>query len=212
MNKGLAGYETTIFGMLHKLKQIETITKNIENATTVGYKRQIPESLTFKTIFDQVALRDESQADLKKTSNNFDLAIEGNAYFLVEGEDGPIPARNGNFRLNEKGELSTQDGKEVVVLDKTEKPVSLATTNDIKVNENGEIFANGEKYGRIAMQIMDNKPVRIHQGFVEGSNVNLATEMMSLTMAFRAFEASEKTLGMEASVDKDLIEKYGRNV
>ena len=59
---------------------------------------------------------------------------------------------------------------------------------------------------------MDNKPVKIHQGFIEGSNINLVGEMTSMLLVFRSFEASEKTLGMEASVDKELIEKYGRNV
>lgn len=205
-------FSTTIQGILHKMKMIQATSSNITNANTLGYKRQIPESLSFKSILNEEAMRDLAQGQLKKTGNTFDIAIEGNAYFLVESKDGPMPTRTSRFKLNEKGNLSTLDGEELVVIEKTDKPVSLAKSYDISVNQNGEIFVDNEKYGRIAMHILDNNSVRIHQGFVEGSNVNIMEEMASLLMTFRALEAGEKTLGMEASVDRDLIERYGRNV
>ena len=202
----------TVEGMLHKLKMIQAITSNIENANTIGYQRQIPESVSFGDALNEAAMKDQTQGQLKKTNNIFDLAIEGNAMFLVESKDGPVPTRNGKFHLNDKGVLVTGEGNEVVVVEKTDKQLSLSKTTDIKIDQNGEISVDGERYGRIAMKIMDNKPVRVHQGSVEGSNVNLMNEMVLLQMVFRNFEASEKLLGMEASVDKDLIEKYGRNV
>jgi len=205
-------YGPLVSGMLHKLKMIQSIASNIANVNSAGYQREIPESISFQSVLSDVALRDASQGQLKKTGNTFDLAIEGNAYFLVDSEAGPVPTRSGKFHLNEKGLLVTQDGKEVIVVDKTDKPVNLADSFDLKVNENGEIFVGAERYGRIAMQILDNKPVKVFQGFIEGSNVNLINEMTSLSMAFRSFETLEKALGLEASVDRDLIDKYGRNV
>lgn len=212
MNYRPGKFDTTLTGMLHKFKMIQLITDNIGNTSTVAYKRQIPESLSFESVLNQTAMRDNSQGQLKKSTNKFDLAIEGDAYFLVESKDGLRQIRNGNFKLNEKGNLVTQEGNEVVIIEKTDKPVSLATTDDVRINQTGEIFVGTERYGRIAMKIMDNKPVKVHQGFLEAANVDLASEMMTLMMVFRAFEASEKTLGMEASVDKELIDKYGRNV
>ena len=205
-------YSQTVNGMLNKLKMIKAVANNIANAGTSGYKREIPESVNFKSVLNEVTLKDSSQGPLKRTGNQLDIAIEGNAYILVESKDGPVPTRNGNLSFNDKGSLVTQDGQEVIIVEKTDKPISLSKQYDIKINENGEIFAGTERYGRIAMKIMDNKPVRLHQGFVEGSNVNLMSEMVALSLTFRAFEASEKALGMETSVDKELIEKYGRNV
>ncbi len=202
----------TVQGMLSKLKMIEAISSNIENANTIGYQRKIPESMSFGDALNAAAMRDQTPGQFKKTNNLFDLAIEGNAMFLVESKDGPVPTKNGKFHLNDKGILVTDEGNEVVVVEKTDKQVSLSKTTDIKINQNGEVIVDGDRYGRIAMKIMDNKPVRVHQGVVEGSNVNLMNEMVALQMIFRNFEASEKLLGMEASVDKDLIEKYGRNV
>ena len=203
----------TAVGMLQKLKMIQAISSNISNTNTIGYQRQIPESISFGSVLNETAfMKDTSQGQLKKTGNKFDVAIEGNAYFLIETKDGIATSKNGNFHLNEKGLLVDSAGNEIVVIEKSDKPLSFAKNYDIKINQQGEISIGAERYGRLALQIQDNKPVRVHQGFVEGSNVNLIDEMVSLQMTFRAFEASEKALGMEASVDRDLIEKYGRNV
>ena len=205
-------YSQTVNGMLNKVKLMKAVANNIANAGTSGYKREIPESTNFQSVLNEVTLKDSSQGPLKKTGNQLDIAIEGNAYILVESKDGPIPTRNGKLSFNDKGLLVTQDGQEIIIVEKTDKPINLSKQSNISINENGEVFAGGERYGRIAMKIMDNKPVRLHQGFIEGSNVNLMSEMVALSLTFRSFEASEKALGMETSVDKDLIEKYGRNV
>lgn len=205
-------YGPTVAGMLHKMKMLQAIASNISNANSIGYQRKIPESLRFPAILSDAIMRDPSQGQLKRTNNTLDFAIEGNAYFLVEGEEGPMPTKSGRLHLNEKGLLADADNREVVVIDKTDKALNIANDFDVEVKENGEIFVGKERYGRIALQILDNNPVKVHQGFLEMSNVNLMTEMMTLLTVFRNFEASEKTLGMETSVDKDLIEKYGRNV
>ena len=212
MNNQTNPFGQTVAGMLNKLKMIQVISSNIANAGSVGYQRQIPESISFDSVLNEAAMRDQTPGQLKRTGNKFDLAIEGNAYFLIESKDGPMPTRDGRFRLNEKGELCTHDGKEVIVVEKTDKPLNLDKEENITISKNGEILIGKEKYGRIAMQVLDNRPVKVHQSFVEGANVNIMTEMVSLAMTFRSFEASEKMLGMEASADRDLIEKYGRNV
>ena len=212
MNNQTNPFGQTVAGMLNKLKMIQVISNNIANAGSVGYQRQIPESISFDSVLNETAMRDQTPGQLKRTGNKFDLAIEGNAYFLTESKDGPMPTRDGRFRLNEKGELCTHDGNELIVVEKTDKPLSLAKEENITISKNGEILIGKEKYGRIAMQVLDNRPVKVHQSFVEGANVNIMTEMISLAMASRSFEASEKMLGMEASADRDLIEKYGRNV
>lgn len=203
---------TTVKGMLNKIKIIQAATNNIANVNTVGYKREIPETVNFKSVMNELALKDNTQGSLTKTGNQLDIAIEGNAYFLIESKDGLLTTRNGRLKLNEKGLLSTEEGNEVVIIEKTDKPISLAKSNNIEINQTGEFFVDGERYGRIALKILDNNPVKIVQGHLEGSNINMITEMSSLLMAFRSFEASEKTLGMEAAIDKELIEKYGRNV
>ena len=136
-----------------------------------------------------------------------------NASFLVEDTNGLSKTRSGRFHINDKGNIATQDGHEVVIVEKTDKLVNLsAEFENIRINNNGEIFVSGARYGRFALEMADNKPVTIHQGMVEGSNVNLVQEMASLGMAYRALEAAEKSISLIASVDRDLIDKYGKNV
>lgn len=212
MNYPSKDYGPTVNGMLYKLDMIKAISNNIANAATVGYKREIPEAVNFKSVLNEAALKDQQSGSIDRTNNKFDLAIEGNASFLVEGPEGPITIRLGNFQLNEKGNLANGLGQELIIIEKTDKDISLSKSEDIKINQNGEIFVGADKFGRIAMQISDSNPVKIHQGFIEGSNVNLMNEMTSLSLIFRSFESSQQVLGMEASVDKELIEKYGRNV
>src|SRR3989338_9799733 len=148
-------YSQTVNGMLNKLKMLNVVTDNIANIGTSGYKREIPETVNFKSVMNEVALRDGSQGPLKRTGNQLDIAIEGNAFILVESKDGPIPTRNGKLGFNDKGSLVIPDGHEVIIVEKTDKPISLTKQYDIRINENGEIFAGGERYGRIAMKIMD---------------------------------------------------------
>ena len=204
-------YTRTIDGMLKKLEIFEAITKNIANANSVAYKRRLPESVNFKSVLGDVA-RDNSQGQLKETRKAFDLAIEGDAFFMIETKSGISTTRNGRFQLNKEGELVTLDGEKIVIVEKSKNALNLRDYTDIQIDEQGVISIDGERYGRIALSIQNNKPVRVHQGYIETSNVNIINEMSSLTMVFRSIEASEKVLGMEASVDKDLMEKYGRNV
>ena len=204
-------YGRTIDGMFKKMEMFEAITKNIANANSVAYKRRIPESVNFKSVLGDMA-RDNSQGQLKETQKAFDLAIEGDAFFMVEAKTGITTTRNGRFELNKEGDLVTLEGEKVVIVEKSENPLNLRDHTNIEIDDQGIISIDGERYGRIALSIQNNKPVRVHQGYIETSNVNIINEMSSLTMAFRSIEASEKVLGMEASVDKELVEKYGRNV
>lgn len=203
--------DTILKSLNNKFDMYKAISENIANANTTGYKRQIPEYLTFKAVLDD-STKDHSQGKIQKTNKSFDLAIDGNAAFMVETAKGLDYTRNGRLGLDSNGDIVSQEGHKVVIAEKTDKDINLAKETDIKVNEDGEIIINGEFYGRIAMKRFDDNPIKIHQGHIEGSNVNLMTEMVSLQQMYRSIESTEKILGMEISIDKELIEKYGRNV
>lgn len=205
-------YSKTVSGLISKIKIFQTLSENIANVSTVGYKRKIPGTQSFDNVLKNLVLKDDSQGSMQKTGKVFDIAIEGNALFKLDTGNGLTTTRNGRFNLNKDGDLVSQEGHKLVIIEKTDKEINLALEREIKIDKQGVIFADGKRYGRIALELQDNNPVKVHQGYIEGSNVNLVTEMAAITMAFRSIEASEKLLGMEASADRDLIEKYGRNV
>ena len=47
---------------------------------------------------------------LQQTGNPLDVAISGDAFFVVQGPNGPLYTRNGSFELGPGGELRTRGG------------------------------------------------------------------------------------------------------
>jgi len=54
------------------------------------------------------------QGDLKATDNLFDLAIEGEGFFVVETPEGPMLTRNGSFKISNDNYLVTKEGYKVL--------------------------------------------------------------------------------------------------
>ncbi len=124
-------------GMAAQELNVNTISNNIANMSTTGYKRQRAEfqDLMYQTIIPpgstssdtnttvpsgiQQGLgvktgslyRIDQQGALEQTSNPYDLAINGNGYFQVQMPDGTTAyTRDGSFQLNQEGQLVTSSG------------------------------------------------------------------------------------------------------
>jgi len=106
---------------------LETLSNNLANSSTVGYKtersffsvfnkakssdRNLPltQVVNDGTVLAQRGL-DFSQGASKPTGRNLDFAIEGNAFFMIQTPQGAKATRDGRFQLGSKGELQTLDG------------------------------------------------------------------------------------------------------
>ena len=123
-------------GMAAQQLNVETVSNNIANMNTVGYKKQRPEfedllSDTMRTaqapnpnsgnqpVGLQVGLgvrpvataRDFTQGGLQQTGNTYDLAISGNGFFQVTMPDGTTGyTRDGSFTVDAAGQLVTHNG------------------------------------------------------------------------------------------------------
>lgn len=192
----IRGIYTSATGMgIEQLKQ-ETITNNIANSSTVGYKK---DTAVFQSFPDMLLARlgkekDEATAEfvgktnlgalvgdvvtsykdglLEETGNKFNLAISGDGFFVVETPQGERFTRDGNFTLNSEGYLVTQDGYRV----KTENGYILVKENDLQVTASGEVFTNGQLVGKLRVQAFDNPNQLKKEGqnlFAIGSQVNL---------------------------------------
>lgn len=83
------------------------------------------------TIFEQGAVQG--------TENPFDLALEGNGFFVVDTPWGQRYTRNGSFTLGSEGMLVTQQGWPV--LGDNDEPIRLQLNNFV-VDRAGRVFAN----------------------------------------------------------------------
>lgn len=241
----LKEFFTAALGMQNQHTRLEVTANNMANASTEGFKRA---SVFERNLIDARANFYNTPGDLEQndppigsyfdmsagaftqTSNPFDLAIEGDGFFVVEdNEDKRYLTRSGNFQLSKEGDLVTTDGHKLMGLN---GPINLsqellsdpAITNDnrsanIRISERGEIYANDLEIGRIQIaQIQDEKTlqrvsgsnffptwegevdflqddeIRIRQGWLEESNVNIVQEMVTMIELQRMFEAGSKVI------------------
>jgi flagellar basal-body rod protein FlgG len=123
-------------GMEAQQMQLDVISNNLANSSTTGFKRasavfedlmyqnlrqvgsnsteqsQLPTGLQVGLGVRTVATsRSFAQGNLQKTSNNLDVAIQGNGFFQVTMPDGTTNyTRDGSFQVNAQGQLVTATG------------------------------------------------------------------------------------------------------
>lgn len=159
---------TAASGMISQQTNVDTISNNLANINTTGYKKETAQfkSLLYQTIQANSTNSDGSekpvgiqvglgvrtsaiesqytQGALKETGNDFDFAIQGNGFFRVLTGDGTIAyTRNGAFGLSLGTNgfmLATTEG--YPVLDTTGAPIVLDDDLDMTklvIDENGNL-------------------------------------------------------------------------
>jgi flagellar basal-body rod protein FlgG len=150
-------------GMAAQQLNVETISNNIANMNTVGFKRQRAEfqDLLYQNIQRPGAQSSDAgtvvptgiqvgsgvktgsvyriteQGTMTKTDNKFDLAINGRGYFQVQLPSGDTAyTRAGNFSVNDQGQLVTVDG----YLVQPQITIPQGTT-DVSISKSGQVQA-----------------------------------------------------------------------
>ena len=165
------GLYTGYTGMLNQQKRLDTITNNMANASTTGYKREgatarsFDEYMTIKVndLTEGVLTRnvgqmslgvkigenytDWNQGSFKNTENTYDVALDGKGFFNVmyenkQGEVSTMYTRDGEFTTDANGELRTKDGD--YILGEGGIITIPTTATDVVIDETGNIFADGE--------------------------------------------------------------------
>ena len=112
---------------------------------------------------------DPSQGSLTETSNDLDVAIEGEGYLVVRTGLGAGPedirlTRDGRLSITAKGELvMTSTGMRV--LNTANQPVRLDRTGKVQIRSNGDVVQGGRVQTTIqlARKLSGNRvPVLCH--------------------------------------------------
>lgn len=173
----LKGLYTAYSGMINEQHRMDTMTNNLANASTVGFKKEGTTSQAFNDIltvkikdasvgsriaqplgYDNPGVKigenytDYNQGSFRVTENTYDLALAGEGFFAIEytnkaGETSTMYTRNGEFTLNKDGYLVTEDGD--YVLDVRNQRIRLNTLADSEITSNGTIYQNGSAVARI---------------------------------------------------------------
>ena len=144
-------------------KRLEVISHNLANVDTVGFKRELaviqsryaeaieqglvsPDTGAIEDLGGGVRVRetrtDFSPGPVRRTKVPTDVAITGDGFFAVQKGDDTLLTRAGNFQLDARGQLVTQQG--YPVLSDTGSPINIQPENGPwTVSEDGVIAQRG---------------------------------------------------------------------
>lgn len=160
---------------------------------------QAPENNFLYPIVERI-FTELSQGALRQTGNPLDVAIEGEGFFALRVGAQTFYTRKGNFRLDAEGYLVNELGYRV--LDENLNEIRL--DGQPTFGKDGTVFVDGQAVARLGVfnltnpqkvgrdlfvgQAQPSQNFRLHQGFLEGSNVNPIYEMANLIQTHRAHE------------------------
>lgn len=243
----LRGFYTTISSMLELQARQNVTANNIANIETTGYKSESVVSKPFKEVmlankdnyvngvprkqslggFSSGVRIDETitnhtQGTLISSESNTSFGLVGEGMFTVQKQDGTIGyTRNGVFKIDRDGYLSTTEGYKVLGIRTgtgNVEPIRF-TSADIHLDSNNNIIDNGvNSYKFNIVNVTDKKAIvkdrdnlykvlngnenlvqplpnhNIKQFAFETSNVDVVAETTNLMTLARAFEANQSII------------------
>jgi len=183
--------------------------------------------LNFGTQVDQLYI-DHSEGALDGTERTTDLALLGDAFFVMQTNDGERYTRNGAFYIDQLGYLVDGEGNYLLgengsilvgglnfSVDQTGGVrVGDAYIDRIRVvsfEDNGTLRKQGSNlYFSLAEPQAAANPYAIAQGFLEMSNVDIGREMVDMLTIFRAYETNQRMITMIDETLGRAVNEIGR--
>lgn len=244
MNSGMFA---SLSGNLKAEKRMDIIGHNLSNINTPGYKRdkiafeamlagannqmnQVAQSMTADPILqkDQMYI-DYAQGLLTATGNTYDIAIEGDGFFVVETPQGIAYTRQGNYKVNADGNLVTIDGYQV----QGRNGAIRVNGSKMEINTKGEVSVDGAKIDDIKVvdfpkpyqlnkigsalfepqnpqTIIADATGQVRQGYIESSNVETITEMALMIQATRDYDSYARVIKAFDDMSNKAVNELGR--
>jgi len=225
-------------GLSAGIERLNLSSNNLANINTSGFKKFRPLFTTASPgrygtrafVSPQSPVIDASVGAMENSARPLDLAIGGKGFFVVKTPRGTRYTRQGDFKIDKQGRLSTQSGHPVLG---QSGPITL-TRPDVEIDDAGSISENGAAVGKLKVVKFSEsanliyegglyrnggkaKPTavkgdeaEVRQGFLEGSNVNVVHEMVSMMDNLRAYQTQVKMIQTIDTMTRKAIEEVGR--
>jgi len=232
---------------------METITNNIANAETTGFKKEF----LIAHSHDEVMLRrvndtsrhglrgnmvgplnlgtqvdylyiDFTQGALEGTERTTDLALIGDAFFVVQTDAGERYTKTGHFYINDAGYLTDTEGNQLLG---SNGPIYVGGLN-FRVDQFGNVFTDdgfsdtirvvsfadnstlrrqgANLYFATVPPLAEANPYSVAQGFLETSNVDVGREMVDMLAMYRTYELNQRMVTMIDETLGKAVNEIGR--
>jgi flagellar basal-body rod protein FlgF len=220
-------------------RSMAMIANNVANLSTPGYRGQNPlfneyiskppgEREPLKMVYDFGQFSTTTAGPLQMTGGTYDVALEGDGFMGVTTPSGDVQyTRGGNFAVNNRGQLVNSVG--YLVSGNGGSAITIPEgTQEVKILPTGDVVADNNPVGQIAMVEFDNlqtlKPqgnglykaeepprpalnTRMIQGSIEGSNVNSVLEMTRMIEISRDYQSTMRMVMGEDERQRGTIQK-----
>jgi len=214
MPDGLAIIENS---MLTSMDRMSSISQNIANANTPAYKAQ----QSFASVIDSLSssipgntlnvVSDTSNGMITQTGKPTDLALYSDGYFVIDMNGDIGLTRNGQFSINQQGELLSVGGYPILG-----NQGSVRVSEDFSIHTDGTIWEENQQVD--ALRIVSANPEQLKasgsglyqlssgaststiekpvvlQGALEASNVDTRNEMTELIKVMRQIEMQQRII------------------
>ena len=247
----LRGLYIAASGMVADEVRHAVVSNNLANANTVGYKKDVVIGQTFAEVLMNVQHKEQTKpvgrlplgagvvdipikmtpGMIENTGSVFDLALNGDGFFVLETPQGTRITRQGNFMLDGEGYLQNLTGDRVLG---EAGPIRLdPNLGDVEVKSDGSIFQGGQFVDRLSIINFestalvkegnsrfvvreDAQPIdadaEVVQGALERSNVNVSEEMVNMITLMRTYETEQKLIQAQNESLERLINDMGANI
>lgn len=232
-------------------RQLDVVANNVANVNTAGFKADrslFQEYLKsgahddsfsgrdrgISFVQDRGTLHDFAAGPTEQTKNPLDVAIDGDAFLVVQTPGGERYTRDGGLQINSRGQLVTASGNAVlgtsgpIVFQPGDKDINIAADGNVTVLEGvnridsvrGKLrlvsFAQAQKLLKQGSNLYaageGDSPqpavtARINQGYIEKSNVNSVAEMSRMIEVTRAYTQISAMLQQQGDMRKSALEK-----
>jgi flagellar basal-body rod protein FlgF len=212
----------------------EAVANNLANVSTEGFKaerifaRMVGGSLPVAS-----GATDLRAGSLERTGAPFDLALDGDGFFVMETPAGERFTRARSFRLEESGRLVDANGNALLGED---GPIVIPTTEGtVEIDATGLVSVGGKEIDRLRVETVPpgvqlaheggavfvpdsarrSVPIeerKVRQGFLEGSNVNSVSTMVDMISVQRAYAAVQKAVTTLDAISGTATNELGKPV
>lgn len=226
-------------------RELDVVANNVANINTTGFKS---DTVVFEEhlmpvarhddftgrdrrlsyVQDRATWHDMGQGPVKQTNNPLDVAVDGNAFLVVDTPRGERYTRNGSFQINAQGELVTSEGYRVLgdggplQFQNTDRDINIARDGTVSVPDGARgklrlvTFDNAQRLQKDGastfaapadMQAQQTELVHVIQGTVEQSNVRGVVEMSRMINVTRSYTQIATLLQQQGDLRKSAIER-----